>query len=135
MMEEGRLASQNVQVIERIYEAYANRDVDGLLGALHQDFEIRASEPLPWGGSFKGTDGMMEFIQRISSHVDSRVDVDEMVEAGDHVIAIGKSAGKVNATGEEYSVRLVDVCELRDGKVLSIHIYLDTPAMLDVLGE
>jgi ketosteroid isomerase-like protein len=129
------LASQNVQLIEGVYEAYASRDVEGLLGSLHEDFEIRASEPLPWGGSFKGKDGMMEFIGRISSHVQSRVDVDELVEAGDHVIAIGWSAGKVTATGEEYSVRLIDVCELRDGKILSIHIYLDTPAMLEKLGQ
>jgi ketosteroid isomerase-like protein len=120
--------------MERVYEAYANRDVEGLLGSLHEDFEIRASEPLPWGGSFRGKDGMMEFIGLITSHVQSRVDVDEMVEAGDHVIAIGWSAGKVVATGEEYSVRLVDVNELRDGKILSIQIYLDTPAMLEKLG-
>jgi ketosteroid isomerase-like protein len=129
------LASENVEIMERVYEAYASRDVDGLLGSLHEDFEIRANEPLPWAGSFRGRDGMMEFIGRITSHVDSRVDVDEMVEAGDHVIAIGWSAGKVNATGEEYSVRLIDVCELRDGKILSIHIYLDTPAMLEKLGQ
>jgi uncharacterized protein len=129
------VASQNVEIIEGVYEAYASRDVEGLLGSLHEDFEIRASEPLPWGGSFHGKDGMMEFIGRISSHVQSRVDVDELVEAGDHVIAIGWSAGKVNATGEEYSVRLIDVCELRDGKILSIHIYLDTPAMLKKLGQ
>lgn len=128
------MASQNVEIMEQVYEAYANRDVEGLLGSLHEDFEIRASEPLPWGGSFRGKDGMMEFIGLITSHVQSRVDVDEMVEAGDHVIAIGWSAGKVVATGEEYSVRLVDVNELRDGKILSIQIYLDTPAMLEKLG-
>ena len=129
------MATQNIEIIERVYDAYASRDVEGLLAILDEDFEIRASEPLPWGGSFKGKDGMMEFIQRISSHVESIVDVDEMFEAGDHVIAIGRSSGKINATGEPYAVRLVDVCELRDGKILSIHIYLDTPAMLDALGQ
>lgn len=129
------MAAQNVEIIERVYDAYASRDVEGLLASLHEDFEIRASEPLPWGGSFKGRDGMMEFIKRISTHVESVVEVDEMVEAGDHVIAIGRSAGKVNATGEPYAVRLIDVCELRDGRILSIHIYLDTPAMLEALGQ
>lgn len=128
------MASQNIKIMEQVYEAYANRDVEGLLGPLHEDFEISASTPLPWGGSFKGTDGMMEFIKRISSHVESIVDLDELVEAGDHVIAIGRSSGTVIATGEPYAVRLVDVCELRDGKILSIHIYLDTPAMLQALA-
>lgn len=79
------MAPQNVEIIQRIYDAYESQNVDELLAPLHEDFEIRASDELPWGGSFKGTDGMMEFIQKISSHVQSIVDVDELVEAGNHV--------------------------------------------------
>jgi ketosteroid isomerase-like protein len=125
----------NIEIVQGVYDAYGSKDVDALMAPLHDDFQISASDPLPWGGRFKGRDGMMEFIGKISSFIDSRVDVDEMVEAGDHVIAIGRSAGTIKATGKEYAVRLVDVCEIRDGKVLSIDIYLDTPAILAALAE
>lgn len=78
---------------------------------------------------------MMEFIKKISSYVDSVVEVDELVEAGDHVIAIGRSAGTIKSSGKDYAVRLIDVVQLRDGKILSIDIYLDTPAILALLDE
>ncbi len=124
----------NIEIVEAIYVAYGTKDVDALLSPLHDDFQISASDPLPWGGRYSGREGMMEFIGKISSYIDSRVDVDEMVDAGDHVIAIGQSAGTIKATGKEYSVRLVDVCQIRDGKILSIDIYLDTPAILAELA-
>src|SRR4051794_30607800 len=111
----GSVSSQtqsNIEIVQAIYDAYGTKNVDALLAPLHDDFQISASDPLPWGGTFNGRDGMMEFIGKISSFIDSRVDVDEMVEAGDHVIAIGRSAGTIKATGKEYSVRLVDVCQI-----------------------
>lgn len=124
-------ASQNQEIMRGLYAAYASRDPDALLGSLAEDFEIYQSELLPWGGRYKGRDGMMEFVKGITTHIDSVVDVEEMVEAGDHVIVLGRSTGKIKATGEDYSVRLVDVCELKDGKIKSIEIYLDMPAFLE----
>jgi len=124
-------ASQNQEIMRVHVFAYASRDPDALLGSLAEDFEIYQSELLPWGGRYKGRDGMMEFVKGITTHIDSVVDVEEMFEAGDHVIVLGRSTGKIKATGEDYSVRLVDVCELKDGKIKSIEIYLDMPAFLE----
>lgn len=64
-------AQQDRELVQSVYDAYANRDVDGLLGTLHDDFEMPATKELPWGGHFKGRDGMMEFVKKISSHVAS----------------------------------------------------------------
>lgn len=125
--------SQNQHIMRGLYAAYASRDPAALLGPLAEDFEIYQSELLPWGGRYKGHDGMMEFVKGITTHIDSVVDVEEMIEAGDHVIVLGRSTGKIKATGEDYSVRLVDVCELKDGKIKSIEIYLDMPAFLEKL--
>lgn len=123
--------SPNREIMRGIYAAYASRDANALLGPLAEDFEIYQSELLPWGGRYKGHDGMMEFVKGITTHIDSVVDVEEMIEAGDHMIVLGRSTGKIKATGEDYSVRLVDVCVLKDGKVKSIEIYLDMPAFLE----
>ncbi len=64
-------AQQDRELVQSVYDAYANRDVDRLLGTLHDDFEMPAMKELPWGGHFKGRDGMMEFVKKISSHVAS----------------------------------------------------------------
>lgn len=127
-------ADQNLETVRALYAAYETRDVEGLLAPLHDDFEVYQSELLPWGGTYKGRDGMMEFIQSITSHIDSIVVVEELVEAGDHVIMVGRSRGTIKATGQPYEVRLVDVVRLREGKVVRLDIYLDTPAVLEAMG-
>jgi ketosteroid isomerase-like protein len=127
-------AQQKMETVQGVYDAYAARDVDGLLAPLDDDFEIGQSELLPWGGRYKGRDGMMEFIKSITTYVDAVVVVEEMFEAGDHVIVIGRARGTVKSNGRQYDVRLVDVCQMRDGKLLSIDIYIDTPATLEALA-
>lgn len=126
---------QNLETVRALYDAYESRDVEGLMAPLHEDFEVYQSEHLPWGGTYKGRDGMMEFIQAITSHIDSVVVVEELVESGDDVIMLGRSRGKIKSTGKEYEVRLVDVIRLREGKILKLDIYLDMAAILPLLGE
>jgi hypothetical protein len=43
--------------------------------------------------SYRGPDGMIEFLGRITAQVHSVVEVEEMVEAGEYVVVIGRSAG------------------------------------------
>jgi uncharacterized protein len=126
---------QNLETVRRVYDAYATRDVDGLLAPLHDDFEISQTDELPWGGRYKGRDGMMEYVKNITTIVESTLVVEEMFEAGDHVIVIGRATGTVKSSGKQYDARLVDVCQVREGKVLSINIYIDTPATLEALAE
>ena len=128
-------AQQNIETVQRVYDAYAARDVDALLASLDDDFEVYQSDQLPWGGRYKGRDGMMEFIKAITTYVDSIVVAEEMFQAGNHVIVIGRSRGTVKSSGRDYEVRLVDVFELRDGKILSLDIYIDTPATLEALAQ
>ncbi len=129
-------SEQNLQTVRALYDAYSSRDVEALLGTVHDDeFEIYQSESFPWGGTYKGKDGLMEFVKNSTSYYDPRVVVEELVEAGDDVIVIGRSQGTIKATGETFDVRLVDVCRLRDGKLVSVDIFLDTPAILQKLGK
>jgi ketosteroid isomerase-like protein len=127
--------NQNLETVKRVYDAYGARDVDGLLAPLHDDFEISQTDQLPWGDRYKGRDGMMEYIKNITTIVDSALVVEEMFEAGDNVIVIGRATGTVKSSGRQYDVRLTDVCKVREGKVLSIDIYIDTPATLEALAE
>ena len=48
---------------------------------------------------------------------------------------VGRTAGTVNATGVEFDVDEVHVLTLRDGKVVRFAATIDTPAMLDALGQ
>lgn len=128
-------AQQNLETVRAVYKAYETRDVEGLLALLDDEFEVYHSELLPWGGRYRGRDGMMEYIKGISTYVESGVVVEELFAAGDDVIMIGRSSGTVKSSGQPYEVRLVDVCRVSEGKLRSLDIYTDTPAFLQALGE
>jgi ketosteroid isomerase-like protein len=125
---------QNLAAVRIAYDAYASKELEALLALLDDDFEFRQSELVPWGGSYRGGEGMIEFLGRITTYVDSVVDPEEFVEAEDHVVVIGRSHGTVKATGRPFDVRAVHVWQLHDARLLRLEVYLDTPAMVEALA-
>jgi uncharacterized protein len=68
--------------------------------------------------------------------VESRIDVDEIIDAGEHLVAVGHSRGRVKASGQAFEVAIVHVWTMRQGKALRFENYIDTPKMLRALhGE
>jgi hypothetical protein len=67
--------------------------------------------------------------------VDVRVDVADLVEAGDTVVAIGHIRGYVRATGASFDVHLVHVWTVREGRLIGLDARLDLAAMLGALGN
>jgi uncharacterized protein len=126
--------SQNTDLVAGFYRAIAERDLDTALAMIDPSIRIRQTDELPWGGEYEGLDGYAEFFGKLLGTITSRVEVEEIFEAGDHVVEIGRTRGTVNATGATFDVREVHVWELRDGKAVSFHAYIDTPAMLAALN-
>ena len=77
---------------------------------------------------------MRSFLEDLTSAIESQVEPEEFVEAGDRVVAVGRTRGRVRVTGEEFDVRAVHVWALRGGKVVRFEAYIDTPKMREALG-
>ena len=89
---------------------------------------------LPWGGHFKGHDGLGEFVMALLGAIDSAVTVDAMFQAGDHVVQQGRTAGTVRATGAAFDIAECHVWRVVDGKAVEAQFYIDSGAMLDALS-
>jgi len=118
------------ELLRQGYEAYARKDTAGIVALLHPEITAYQSTEVPWGGEYSGLAEFAAFMGKLAEHVTTVVEVDEIVEAGDRVVAIGRSVGTVNATGREFEVRAVHVWHMDDGKARRLEVYLDTPAML-----
>jgi hypothetical protein len=127
------MATQILDIVRGIYDAYSRKDVPAIFAALALDAEFYQSELLPWGGTYRGPAEIGDFFGRLTEHIDSRVDVDELVEAGDHVVVVGHSRGRVKKTGREFDVAAIHVWTIREGKVSRFEAYIDTPEMLRAL--
>lgn len=124
----------NRQVIEALYEAFERRDVETILKLSDPAMTLAQTEELPWGGAYEGLAGLQSFLAKLTASVDSRVTVDEYVEAGDAVVAVGWTRGRTRATDTPFDVRVVHVWRVRDGRATRFEPYVDTPAMLAALG-
>ena len=124
---------QYADLIAAGYEAFTKGDLTQVLALLHPEIDAQQSEDVPWGGTYKGLAEFAQFMGKLREYVDTVVVVDEIVEAGDTVVMIGRSKGKVVATGREFDLRALHVWHMEDGKARRFEVYLDTPAMLEAL--
>lgn len=124
-----------VQTVEELYDAFARRDLPKVFSLLSPDIEIVQSEELPWGGLYRGHDGARQFFSKLGSHIHSTLDIERLISAEDHVVAIGWTHGTVNATGATYRVPIAHVWCVQDGLVTQTQFFIDHPAMLDALSR
>jgi uncharacterized protein len=123
-----------VALIRDGYEAYRHKDLPAILALFDPEIELYQSELVPWGGTYRGHAGAQAFFGKLLAHIDSDVDPDQLLHAGDHIVVIGRSRGRVRATGVPFDVPAVHVWTLRDRRAVRFEAYLDTPAMLAALA-
>ena len=129
------MSQSNVEAVQSLYRAFLKRELMTILSLVDPGIEIRQSESLPWGGTYKGLSGLKDFFGKLLDNIDSKVEFTEWIEAGDAVVAIGRSHGTVKANGNSFDIAVVHVWHLRDGKAVKFEPYVDTAAMLKALGK
>ena len=123
----------NADVVRRIYDALSARDVPRALALVAADVDIRQSEEVPWGGAYHGHDGMLRFFATLTTTITSAVTVERFIDAGDHVVAVGRTRGTVNATGAPFDVPFAHVWTIAGGAATRVRYCIDNPAMLAAL--
>jgi ketosteroid isomerase-like protein len=127
--------SADVQVVMRMYEAFAQGNIPGLMALLDPACTVSQSTALPWGGEYVGPNGVLEFLGKLTGQIASAVTTERYIDDGaGHVVASGVTRGHVHATGREFAVAETHVLTIRDGKILRFEAYIDTAAMLEALG-
>jgi ketosteroid isomerase-like protein len=122
-----------LQTVEALYEGFRQRDMPAIFGLLSADVEIVQSDALPWGGCYRGHDGARRFFGALGSRLQSTLAFERLIDATDHVAAVGWTAGTVNATGARYRVPVVHVWQVRDGQIVRAQFYIDHPQMQQAL--
>ena len=128
------MSASPLQIVQAAYQAFATRDAAKLLGLFSPEIEIVQSTEVPWGGAFRGHAGAQQFFGTLTKHINSTLEIERWLNSGDHVVAIGWTAGTVNATGAKYRVPIAHVWKVQDALVTRIHFLIDNPTMLTALA-
>ncbi len=128
----------NVDVIRGIYDAFAAGDVPGVLGRMAPDIVWMEAENFPYanGNPYVGPEAVAGGVfMRCATEWDGfACQIDEVVDAGDTVIAFGRYLGTYKATGKPQNTQMAHVWRVADGKAVRFQQYADTLAVARVTG-
>jgi len=126
-------ARPNVQLIWQIYAALQLRDYDTIFALMSPEIEIEQSEELPWGGHYKGHDGARQFMEKLGASIESTVMLQHFIDAGETVVAVGRTQGMVTGSGIAFDVPISHVWTVRDGVAVHARYCIDHPTMMKAL--
>jgi ketosteroid isomerase-like protein len=124
----------NVEVVKRVFEAFAQRDVDAMADLLDPDVLF---EPAPTFArphrSYLGLSGMRQYFDDLAATWERLdVNIQEFRAAGNYVLAFGRiyAAGGGSVADDPASF----VWRLEDGKVVWGKVFRRRGEALDVVG-
>ena len=133
------MSKENIELVRGIYDAFAAGNVPAVLGAMSPDMEWNEAEnfPLADGNPYIGPDAILQGVfARLAGEWDGfAVAVDEILDAGDTVIALGHYHGAYKATGKPIRAQLVHVWRISDGKATAFQQYTDTLQVARATGD
>lgn len=134
------MSQANVQAMRRLYDAFNSGDLDTFEQGVGRDLVWNEADNSLYSGgnpyrSFSALrDGVFEPTARDFDNF--RVDLEQLLDAGDHVIGTGRYRGKCKATGKELSTQFCHLLHLdSDGKLDRLQEYADTLDEAQVTGR
>lgn len=123
------MPSRNLSIVQRMYEVFEAKDYPTFFDQLAPDIHVVQSLELPWGGMYRGRPGAKMFFSRLAAYLDARVTVEQWIDAGERVAAVGRTHGTTHGGGRSFDVPLVHFWDLKDGQVVRLEIAVDIPTM------
>ena len=133
------MSQENVALIRGVYDGFAAGDVGAVLGAMSPDIVWNEAENFPYadGNPYVGPRAIAEgvFARCIGEWDGFTVQVDEILDAGDTVVALGRYTGTCKATGTPISAQLAHVWRVADGKIVRFQQYTDTLQVTEAMRD
>jgi ketosteroid isomerase-like protein len=127
----------NLEIVQRSYEAFARHDLDAVLGDMDPEIEWHQAQGLPHGGLHRGLDEVRKNIfEPLAAEWWSEfsADPDELLDAGDQVVVLGRYRGIAKGSGKRLDVPFVHVWTLRGGRAIRFRQFLDTAGWVEALA-
>jgi uncharacterized protein len=130
------MTGDNKQLLRRVYDAFQQGDIDGILQNLTDDFDWNAPGGTPFSGFRQGPAQMRDFFTEMRRLVRlDRFDVDDIVADGDKVVVLGSQRATVLETGRHFESPFAHIYTVRGGKLASGLALSDTQAAAACFGE
>ena len=130
------MSRENVEIVRRYLAAYDSGGLDVVAEFWHPDIEWRAVEGyIDDVGVIRGPDGMRQYYEQWEEPFDAiRIEIEELIETGDQVVAVVRSVGRMKDSDAEIDIRYAVVISVRDGKIARGREYSTRQEALEAVG-
>jgi ketosteroid isomerase-like protein len=131
------VSAANVETVRRALDAFNAGDAEAAAALLDPDVEWRLPPNFPDTGTLRGREHVVGALGDITDSWDELVvDVRELIDAGDRVVAVVRYRGRAAITGLVLGGQSLDsqVWTLRGGRVTEVRMYSGTAEALEAAG-
>jgi ketosteroid isomerase-like protein len=118
------MSQENVEIVRGALEALEQGGVEALLESCSSEIEYQVRPDLPDARTYRGHEEVRALAsdwQRLFE--DFRLEAEELIDAGDSVVALMRISGRGTTSGVEVGNPYAGVYEVRDGKIWRISDY------------
>ena len=133
----GRAMSQeNVEVVRNAVAAFAAGDRERALAFFDPQIVVDATRFVFNPATYVGIEGLRQMVAATDEMWEKiRTEAHELIDAGDHVVLLGRLVGKGKGSGVEVARPTGQVWTLRDGRIVRWEIgYTDRSQALEAVG-
>jgi uncharacterized protein len=130
------MSQENVELVRHFFAAHDRDGPDGLAEFWHPDINWRAAEgALDDVGLMEGPDAMRDYYRQWEETFEEiRAEVEELIDAGDQVVALVRAIGRMKDSDAEIDIRYAIVFTIRDGKIAQGREYFTREQALEAAG-
>jgi len=130
------MSAENVDIIRRGYEEFiATGEPTEDIMAPEFVWDMSTFRDWPERKTYEGVEGMREFVgDWTAAWEDWRLEVEDLVDAGDEVVAIVRQSGRSKTTGLPVDMRFAQLWTLSDGRQTRMRMYADPEEALRAAG-
>src|SRR5215207_1710588 len=111
------MSQENVEVVRRCFALWANRDFSALPEVAQPDFVLDVSRRVFNPAVYRGLDGFQRFVRDVDEIWEGfRFDPEELIDAGDHVVASARISGHGRGSGIETEMHEFSVWTVREAR-------------------
>ena len=129
------MSAQNVEIVRDAVSAWNRQDEGAVARLCSTDLRIDASDRVLNPDTYAGVRGLMRFRDEIAETWDRfELEVEELFDAGDEVVAFVRSVGRGRSSGAEVDFRSAWLVRLSAHRIVSLRLYRDRAQALEATG-
>jgi ketosteroid isomerase-like protein len=132
------MSQANVEIIERMYDAWRVGDFETVYATFDESIEIHPDPEATWvgiGDVYRGHAGMRSYMKAVhEAFEDYRPDVERLIGLGEVVLTLAIERGKGRGSGADVQAnKTAHVWTMRDGRAVRLDLYLDRDRALEAV--